>query len=71
MSMITIKLHRATLHRRGPRDTRQLAVYSGMTVPVGNADVLEIKPGTAFEIDRDEGLRLLKIHAGEIVEAAP
>jgi hypothetical protein len=71
MSTITIKLRHATLHRIGPNHTARIECISGMHVPVGNADVLEIKPGQPFEIDRDEGLRLLKIHAGEIVGGAP
>ena len=68
---IWIKLHCATLHRLGPAHTARIECISGLNVPVGNADVLEIKPGVAFEIDEAEGLRLLAVHAGEMIARSP
>jgi hypothetical protein len=69
---IWIKLHHATLHRIGPRHTGRIDLICGMNVPAGNPDTIEIPPGTAFEIEEGEGLRLLAVHDGEVVEdAAP
>jgi hypothetical protein len=65
---IRIRLKGATVHLRGPLDTRRVETISGCAVPVGNAHVIEVKPGTPFEIEEAAGLRLLKIHSGEIVE---
>jgi hypothetical protein len=35
----------------------------------GDTSIIEIPPGTAFEVDEAEGLRLVKRHRGEVVAA--
>ena len=66
---ITIKLRLATCYRPGPRHAPRIDMICGCAVPAGVWDVREIPPGVAFEIPEDEGLALLKVHAGEIVGA--
>ncbi len=66
---IWIKLHRATVHLRGPLDTRRVETISGCAVPVGDAHVIEVRPGVPFECEEGEAQRLIARFGGEVVEA--
>jgi hypothetical protein len=60
-------MRNVTVHRPGPNHAPRIDTIAGLWIPGGVIDVVEIPPGVAFEIDADEGKRLLAIHAGEIV----
>ena len=67
---IQIKMRGVTVHRPGPNHAPRIDMICGCAVPAGTWEVREIPPGTPFEIDRDEGLRLLAVHSGEVIEEA-
>lgn len=68
---ITIRMRGVTVHRPGPRHAPKFDTVCGMSVQTGVIDVVEIPPGVPFEIERGEALRLLAVHAGEIVSGSP
>ena len=69
--MITIRMKHVTVHRPGKLHAPKIDVIAGLWVPAGVIDVVAYPPGVPFQIPEDEGLRLLAVHAGEIVARSP
>ena len=68
--MIKIRLPTQTVIRPGPRfEPAQIVERAGFSICVGGVnDTIAVPPGEAFEIEREEGLRLIARFGGQIVE---
>jgi len=51
---IRIKLKGVTAHVAGPDHCPRFETYSGLTVQVGNVDIIAVPPGQPFQVGRQE-----------------
>ena len=64
---IRIKLN-ITIQRSGPEFNPGWEKIGNMFRQIGNTDTYMVPPGETFEIEREEGLRLVARFGGEVVE---